>query len=78
MFITLLELIGSLLSIGMIPLFGQLNNSVAGLGSPSPSGTALICNKAIHESDLVSKHFDCPLYKSDTHFHLFIALVIIR
>ena len=40
----------------MIPLIGQLNNSVAGLGWPNPSGVDLICKKAICGSDVVSKY----------------------
>ena len=45
-----------LLIIGMIPLIGQLNRSIAGLGSPSPSGVDLICSKAICGSDLISRY----------------------
>ena len=39
-------LISILFIIGMIPLVGQINSSVAGLGSPGPSGIIFICNKA--------------------------------
>ena len=40
-----------LLIIGMIPLIRQLNSSVAGLGSPGPSGVDMICNIATCGSD---------------------------
>ena len=42
-----------ILFLGMIPLAG----SVAGLGSPGPSGIILICNKAWCISELVSQYF---------------------
>ena len=37
---------GSLLIFGIIPLMDVLNGSVATLGTPVPSGTDVICNKA--------------------------------
>ena len=54
---SLFELSGSLVGIGMMPLIEWLKSSVAGLGSPGPSGVDLICNEAILMSDLVSMHF---------------------
>ena len=54
---SLFGLIGSLLSIGIIPLIWQFNNSVVGLGSTGPSGVDVTCNKAICMSDLVTMHF---------------------
>ena len=45
------------MGIGMMPLIGQLDSSIAGFGSPGPSGVDLICNKAICGSDVMSKHF---------------------
>ena len=50
-----------------MPLIGQLNISVAGLGSPGPNGDDLICNKAICGSDLVSKHFFSVCFISLMH-----------
>ena len=46
-------LIGILFITGMMPLVGQLNSSVAELGSPSPSSVILICNRARCISELV-------------------------
>ena len=40
-----------------MPLIRQLNNTVAGLESPSPSGVSYICNRPICGLPLVSKHF---------------------
>ena len=61
----------------MMPPIGQLNNSIAGLGSPCPSGVHLICNKAICISDSVSMHFDGILYKFDAYFYQSTTLVIV-
>ena len=42
-------------------IIGHLNNSIADIGSPDPSGVALICDKARYKaryaSVLVSEHF---------------------
>ena len=40
-----------------MPLTGQLNNTIAGLGRPSPSGAVRICSNAMCISPLVSEHF---------------------
>ena len=40
-----------------MPLIGQLNSTVAGLGSPGPSGIDMICNKAIYGLDSAAMHF---------------------
>ena len=70
-------LIGALFSIGMIPLVGQLNSNVAGLGSPGPSSIVLTCNTARHTSDLVLWHFYCTFYKLEACFHLTMALMVV-
>ena len=56
---------------------GQLNSTVAGLGSPGPSGVDLIFNKFIWGSDLVLKHFECPLDKFEIWLYLSVALMIV-
>ena len=82
-----LALIGALLMTGIIPLIGQSNNNVAGLGRPGPRGVDLTCNKARHVLALVLLHFlsvhfmnlmhafSIPLlwwyYKDDTVFSMF-------
>ena len=50
-------LIGGLSIIGIMPLTGQLNNNVAGLGRPQPSDVDLICSRAMCMSLPESKHF---------------------
>ena len=55
--IILSKLLGNLLTIGMIYLVEWLNSSVAGLGSPGPSGVVLICNKVRCILHLVSLQF---------------------
>ena len=39
--------IGDLLITGIMPIIGQLNKSVVGLGSPAPSGIDLTCKSYI-------------------------------
>ena len=53
---SLTMLISILFIIGMIPLVGRLNNSVAGLDSPGPIGVILIFNKARCLCELESGH----------------------
>ena len=46
-----------LLIIGIMPLIGQLNNMVTGLGKPGPNGVICICKRAMCGSALESRHF---------------------
>ena len=48
---------GGQLSISMMLLIGQLNNSVTGSGIPCSRRVKLICNEAVCGSAFVSIHF---------------------
>ena len=60
-------LIGTVFIFDIIPPVGQLNSSVAGLGSPGPSGIILTCNRARCISDLVSQYFFIVCFTSLMH-----------
>ena len=55
--IIIVMLISGLFINGTIPLVGQLNSNVAGLGSPGPNDIIQICNRAKCLPDLVTLHF---------------------
>ena len=83
------QLINNLLSIGMMPLIGWLNNSIAGISSPGPSGTDLtVIRLYVHQIwyqcilivlfiNLIYT-FTCPLlwwwYDDDTAWSMFMFL----
>ena len=57
--------------LGNRALIGLLNKSVVGLGSPTPVGIDLICNKARLMSSLFSRHFD------DAHSQILCVLLLV-
>ena len=52
-----------------MPFSGQLNNSVVELSSLGSRGVALICDRAICISEIVSVHFNSMLYDFDACFY---------
>ena len=70
---------GDLLNIGIMPLNGLLNRSLAGLSDPMLMSVDHICNKEIDMSALVSWNFFMVLInKIYACLYLSISVVIIR